>query len=162
MGELTGSLSHCLKRGLSHRIILQFNKLINGIWQVVSSALGGSRHSLQSHLRACSITTLTKAWTDAEREMTMFCSRSATSKVTQLAGVTLNQAYCIPQGSSLELYYRASDSHHINKVENPPYSHLSEGQTHHLFSHWHLIDSNWSGMIAPVLLHKGNSCILKY
>lgn len=65
-------LAHHLKWGLSRRIILQFNKLINVIWQVVSSALGGSRHSLQSHLRACSITMLTKAWTGWEREMTAF------------------------------------------------------------------------------------------
>lgn len=36
----------------SQWIILQFNKLINLIWQVVWSGLGGSRHSLQSHLRS--------------------------------------------------------------------------------------------------------------
>lgn len=81
-------LAHHFKWGPRQRIVLQFNKLINVIWQVVSSALGGSRHGLQSHLIACSITMLTKAWTGTEKEITgddwdkpLWYSRSATSKV---------------------------------------------------------------------------------
>lgn len=105
-------LVHRLKWGLRRRIILQFNKLINVIWQVVSSALGGSRHSLQSHLRACSITMLTKAWTGSEREMTaiwgwLWYSRSATQKGhTGLRGVSLRQIYCILQNGSPGSYCR--------------------------------------------------------
>lgn len=109
-------LAHHLNWSVSQRIILQFNKLINVIWQVVSSALGGSKRSLQSHLKACSITMLTKAWTGTETEMAAFWGslRDAADPLFKRSHSTLRG-----QAQPDLLHYSGQllstfDSHHIN------------------------------------------------
>lgn len=112
-------LAHRLKWGLRRRIILQFNKLINVIWQVVSSALGGSRHSLQSHLRACSITMLTKAWTGSEREMTAIWGWLCDTADLLLKKVTLDSGGSV-WGRFIAFFKTAPRGHIVGNWQ-PPY-----------------------------------------
>lgn len=81
-------LAHHLKWGLSQRIILQFNKLINVIWQVVSGTLGGVKAQFTIPFKSWVYYLADKRLdSHAERDdcvfrWTLWYSRSATSRVT--------------------------------------------------------------------------------